>query len=50
MVVSPNSDVTMVTDPDVVICESCIRSEITYSFAQSSSSFHFLPSSRHSLA
>lgn len=28
MVVSPNSDVTMVTDPDVVICEYSIRDRL----------------------
>ena len=28
MVVSPNSDVTMVTDPDVVICECSIRDRL----------------------
>lgn len=37
MVVSPNSDVTMVTDPDVVICESPIRDHLTK--CSSSSSF-----------
>ena len=37
IVVSPNSDVTMVTDPDVVICESPIRDHSTN--CSSSSSF-----------